>query len=98
MDRLTQIGPMARYVEDLVLALPLICGPDGRDPAVVPVPMGDPAAIDLSDIRLAWYADNDIVTPDADIQRVVTETARALRGEVKLLEQRLLPGMRELVS
>ena len=98
MDGLTQIGPMARYVEDLMLALPLICGPDGRDPAVVPVPIGDPAAIDLSDIRLAWYADNDIVTPDVAIRRTVTETARALRGEVKLLEQRLLPGMRELVK
>ncbi|MDH3762922.1 MAG: amidase, partial [Gammaproteobacteria bacterium] len=39
LDCLTQIGPMARYVEDLSIALPLICGPDGRDPAVVPVSM-----------------------------------------------------------
>lgn len=98
MDALTQIGPMARYVEDLVLALPLICGPDGRDPAVVPVLLGDPGAIDLSKIRLAWYADNEIVTPDIAIQRTVNETAQALGAEVKLLDQRLLPGMRELVS
>ncbi|HUV22087.1 MAG TPA: amidase [Gammaproteobacteria bacterium] len=98
LDSLTQIGPMARYVEDLVLALPIICGPDGRDPAVVPVALGDPGAIDTSRLRVAWYADNGIVAPDAEIQRVVSATAQALRAEVDVLDNRLLPGMRELVS
>jgi amidase len=98
LDSLTQIGPMARYVEDLVLALPIICGPDGRDPAVVPVALGDPGAIDVSRLRVAWYADNGIVALDAEIQRVVSATAQALRTEVEVLDSRLLPGMRELVS
>jgi amidase len=98
LDSLTQIGPMARYVEDLVLALPIICGPDGRDPNVVPVALGDPAAIDVSRLRVAWYADNGIVAPDDEIQRVVGATAQALRAEVDVLDNRLLPGMRALVS
>jgi amidase len=98
LDSLTQIGPMARYVEDLVLALPIICGPDGRDPFVVPVNIGDPAAIEPMQLRIAWYADNGIVSPDAEILRVVGETAQALRGEVALIENRLIPGMRELVD
>ena len=89
---------MARYVEDLVLALPIICGPDGRDPNVVPVALGDPAAIDVSRLRVAWYADNGIVAPDDEIQRVVGATAQALRAEVDVLDNRLLPGMRALVS
>jgi amidase len=97
-DALTQIGPMARYVEDLALALPLICGADGCDPMVVPVALGDPDAVDVSRLRVAWYADNGIVTPDADIQRVVVATAEALQAEVAVLDQRLLPGMRELVD
>jgi len=97
-DSLTQIGPMARYVEDLALALPIICGPDGRDPAVVPVALGDPGAIDVARLRVAWYGDNGIVTPDAEIQRVVSEAAQALHAEVEVLDNRLLPGMRELVS
>lgn len=96
-DSLTQVGPMARYIEDLALALPLICGPDGCDPAVVPVTLRDPAAVEPARLRVAWYADNDIVTPDADIQRVVSETAQALRGEVQELRNHLLPGMPELV-
>jgi len=98
MDSLTQIGPMARYVEDLVLALPIICGPDGRDPAVVPVALGDSAGVDLSKLRIAWYADNGILAAADDIQRVVAETARQLQAQRFNIEQKLLPGMRELVN
>jgi amidase len=98
VDALTQIGPMARYVEDLALALPLICGPDGCDPMVVPVAHGDPEAVELSALRVAWYADNGIVAPHADIQRVVAATAEALQAEVAVLDHHLLPGMRELVD
>jgi len=89
---------MARYVEDLSLALPLICGPDGRDPAVVPVPMGDPRSVDVSQLRIAWYADNGIVTPVDDIQRVVSATAKALRAAGFNLEEKLLPQTRQLVD
>jgi amidase len=98
MDSLTQIGPMARYVEDLVLALPIICGPDGRDPAVVPVTIGNPAEVDLSKLRIAWYADNGVLAAADDIQRMVAETARQLQAQRFNIEQKLLPGMRELVN
>jgi amidase len=98
LDCLTQIGPMARYVEDLSIALPLICGPDGRDPAVVPVPVGDPQAVDCSRLRIAWYADNGIVTPADDIQRVVDATVRALHAAGFNLEEKLLPQTRRLVN
>src|SRR5262249_11954752 len=43
-DLLTQNGPMARFVEDLRLLPPISCGPDLRDPALVPVPPGDPVS------------------------------------------------------
>lgn len=98
MDSLTQIGPMARYVEDLVIALPLICGPDGCDPAVVPVPMGDPADVDVSKLRIAWYADNEIVSPDENTSRVVTQVAQQLSQQGFNIEHQLLPGMHELVD
>jgi len=98
MDSLTQIGPMARYVEDLVLALPIICGPDGRDPAVVPVTIGNPAEVELSNLRIAWYADNGILVAADDIQRVVADTARQLQAQRFNIEQKQLPGMRELVN
>ena len=36
-ESFTQLGPIARRVEDLELVLPIIAGPDGEDPHVVPV-------------------------------------------------------------
>src|ERR1044071_6850805 len=41
LDSIWQIGPLARRVEDLQLALPLLCGGDWRDPTIAPVPQGD---------------------------------------------------------
>ena len=35
----TQIGPMARSVEDIALTLPMLSGPDGVDPTVMPIPL-----------------------------------------------------------
>jgi len=38
-DPRSQVGPMARFVADLALVLPLLIGPDGVDSGVVPVPL-----------------------------------------------------------
>lgn len=88
MDGLTQIGPMARYVEDLALTLPIISGPDGVDPAIAPVPLGDPVAVDLSNLQIAWYAEADgHAAVDADVQRVVRDAADALREVTALVTE-----------
>ena len=78
LDSLTQIGPMARYVEDLSLALPLICKMDWRDPSVVPMPLYDPADVNLAGLRLAMYVDNGVVKPCTDIIDTVRSVADAL--------------------
>ena len=39
IESLTQNGPMARYVEDLILTLPIISGADWIDPAIVDMPL-----------------------------------------------------------
>jgi amidase len=78
MDMLTQIGPIARFVEDLALALPLIAGPDWHDPGVVPMPPGDPQAVELKGVRAAFYTDNGVVTPTPEIVDTVRSAAAAL--------------------
>jgi amidase len=78
LDTLTQIGPMARFVEDLALTLPLITGVDWRDPALVPMPLGDPTDVDLKDLRAAFYTDNGAVSP-------TPETAQTVRAVVRVL-------------
>ena len=77
-DSLTQIGPMARCVEDLILALPLIVGPDWQDPAIVGMPLGDPRTVALKDLRVAFHVDNGIVTPIPEIVDAVKKAATEL--------------------
>ena len=52
-DARTVIGPLARTVNDCAAVLPLIAGPDGLDAGVVPVPLGDPSAVDPRSLRVA---------------------------------------------
>ena len=79
MDSLTVNGPMARYVEDLALVLPIISGVDWRDPYVVPMSLGDPAAVDVAGLSVAVYTDNGIVTPTAETVQAVLDAAAALK-------------------
>ena len=78
IDSLTQIGPMARFVEDLALALPIISGPDWRDPAIVPMPLGDPAAVRIDGLRVAMHTDNGVLAPTVETTEVVEAAATAL--------------------
>lgn len=98
LDSLTQIGPMARYVEDLELSLPIICGPDGEDPFVMPVAMGDPGAVDVSRLRIAFYNHNGVVAPCGDIMRVAAHVASELEQKGLNIQEQLLPDMAHLVS
>ena len=75
MDPLTVNGPLARYVEDLEIVLPIISGVDWRDPYVVPMPLGDPAAVDVAGLSVAVYTDNGIVTATPETVQTVSNAA-----------------------
>jgi amidase len=75
----TQVGPMARYVADLALVLPILAGLDWRDPFIVSAPIGKSAAVDLHNLRVAVHMDNDIYPPTKDTVRVITDAANMLR-------------------
>ena len=78
LDSLTTIGPMARYVEDLWLGFSTIAGPDGVDPFIHPVPLGDPASINTADLRVAFFTDNGTVSPTAEVEASVRSAAEAI--------------------
>jgi amidase len=52
---LTHIGPIARTVADLAFVLEILAGPDGVDPYVVPVPLRDPATLEVGRLRVAYF-------------------------------------------
>lgn len=78
LEMLTQIGPVARFVEDLSLVLPIIAGEDWRDPGVVPMPLGDPRAVDLKELRAAFYVNNGVASPTSETVATVRAAAHAL--------------------
>lgn len=89
VDSLTQNGPMARYVEDLVLTLPIISGPDWVDAAITRMPLRDPYKIQVENLKIAFYTDNGIHTPSQDIKDTVVKAAKALETMGATVEESL---------
>lgn len=87
LDALWQIGPLARHIEDLALILEVISGPDFHDAAIAPVPLGDPRKVELKTLRAAFFTDNGIVSPAAEIAEVVRAAVRKLSGHVAAIEE-----------
>ena len=77
-DSLTQLGPMARFVDDLFPLLKIIAGVDGQDPATVPVPLRYPSAVKLSALRVAHHTDNGIIAASSDVNRTVRDAVDAV--------------------
>jgi len=82
LEAVWQIGPMARRVEDLILALRVLTGPDGIDPTVPDVPYRDPSRVKLSELRVAFFTDNGIAAADGEIAAVVRAAAAALHPKL----------------
>ena len=88
IDSYTQNGPMARYVEDLALILPVISGPDWIDPAVVDMLLGDSTDVDISNLRVAFYTDSPgFKPPDEDTRNTVRSAVNALTNIVASIEE-----------
>ena len=80
---------IARKVEDLALALPIVGGPDFRDHAIVGMPLGDPAGVALRDLKVAVFDDDGVATPTREIKAAVRDAAMALADAgVKVEENR----------
>lgn len=53
------MGPMGRYIEDLMLAMEIISGKDALDPYVSPIKFKRSALpLDLSALKIAYYSEN----------------------------------------
>jgi amidase len=73
IEALWQIGPMARYVEDLRAMMEAFGAGSPRP--------------DRRPLRVAFHTDNGIAAADADVERIVRAAARALEPQVAVVAE-----------
>jgi amidase len=95
LDALWQIGPLARKVEDLELALKIVAGVDWHDPAIVPAPLGEMRAVNLKNLRVAFHTNNQVVAPEPEIAEATPKAATALSEAGAKVEEARPPGIGE---
>lgn len=78
---LSQPGPMARHVDDLVYLLEIMQGPDNLDPHARPMPWFDPYAVNINQLRIGYHCDNGISTPQPPIVSAVSNAIEILQSE-----------------
>ncbi|CAN5216572.1 amidase [soil metagenome] len=78
-DTRTQIGPLSRFVQDLTPVFEILAGPDGADSGVAPMHLGDPEAVELPGLRVAFYTDDGSTPTTPDTVAAIRNAANALR-------------------
>ena len=73
----SQIGVLARSVDDAALGLSVIAAPP-VDPLAPPVPLGDHRAVDVRTLRVAVYEDDGVFLSSPAVRRAVREAAQRL--------------------
>jgi fatty acid amide hydrolase len=93
----SQVGPLARTVDDVALALEILNG--GRAPIVEPPrPLGDPAAADIARSRVAYYTDDGTFAVSPAVRRAVVEAAGYLAGRGAQVAEWRPPAVGEAVD
>ena len=91
IEALWQIGPMARYVEDLELALQILAGPDREDFTAPPVPLLKARL--LTDLRVAFFTYNGFAPCSEAVKQGVLRCAEFLAQQGLRVEQQKPPGI-----
>ena len=75
---LDKLGPMTRFVEDAMLVLHAINGPDAGDLSSVSMPLDFDAASDVSHLKVGYIERWMQEPPATDVDRAAMETMRSL--------------------
>jgi amidase len=98
MESYTQLGPIARKVEDLSLLLPIISGPDWRDPYTVPASLGRSAAVELKKLRVSFHDENGVTATAGVVRDVVRKAAKVIESNGTVVEESRPPGIEEFFA
>jgi amidase len=78
-------GPMARFVKDLKLALPLIAGSDGIDPHVMPFSLSTQSK-PINNMRIGYVIENSVSKVDNDTIAVMQNAITILNKATQPVE------------
>jgi len=92
------IGPITRRAEDLMPMLRVIAGPDGVDPYVREMPLGDPADVPLEGMRLLLSEDSSYIEVSRELRAARLRAAEALERKGAKLEVVPMRGMRRALE
>ena len=74
------LGPLARRSADLMPLLRIIAGPDGEDPFVEPMTLGDPADVRLAGLAIAVATDSSTIPLRPALRAAIDDAAGALES------------------
>jgi fatty acid amide hydrolase len=90
----SQIGVLARHVDDVALGIEVANG--GRQPPGPPlVALGDYRQVPLQGLRVGYYTEDDSFAPAPAVQRAVTQAATLLREAGATVQSWTPPSSRE---
>ena len=87
-DPRTQVGPMARSIEDLIAMLDVLRGPDGVDASIVPM---DLPFSELDGLRVAIQLTNGEVAPTPETLEALAEASEVLQAAGASVDSAELP-------
>ena len=93
VEALWQIGPMARHVEDLMLAMRLLASEDEDDFTSPPVPLAESSK--GRNLRLAFFTDNGFARCSPEIVAAVRQCAGFFAQSGMQVEERRPPGVEQ---
>jgi len=80
---LDKLGPMTRSVEDAMLVLHAISGPDAGDPSSLPSKLDFDASAPIAGLKVGYIAQWMKESPATDVDRAAMETMKKLKMELK---------------
>jgi fatty acid amide hydrolase 2 len=87
-------GPITRCAEDLMPLLRVLAGPDGEDAGCKAFTLGDPAAVDMGQVRVVVIPGDGLHPVTPDLRRAQQRAAQTLRELGAHVEERTLPSLR----
>jgi fatty acid amide hydrolase 2 len=93
--RFLSVGPLTRCVDDAWTILNIIHGPDGKDPCMKDFSLGDPSAVELSDLVVFPIVSNGRTSVHSDAAAATEAAAMCLEQRGARIERRTFPKMKK---